>query len=137
MRAYLDSSVILRIVLDEPGALSGWDEFEERVTSDLAEVECHRTLDRLRLRGQLSEQTLVERREALYRLLDACDAVELDRPILRRAAAPFPVALGTLDALHLATALAWRDDRDSGLSLATHDQSLAQAARSLGMRVVG
>lgn len=45
--------------------------------------------------------------------------------------------LGTLDAIHLATAEMWREARGKELVLGTHDQALALAARATGFRVVG
>jgi hypothetical protein len=45
--------------------------------------------------------------------------------------------LGTLDALHLATALVWRERIRQTLVMATHDSSLALAARSFGLDVLG
>jgi predicted nucleic acid-binding protein len=56
--------------------------------------------------------------------------------ILERAADPFPTALGTLDAIHLATALQLRDEYPA-LAFATHDRELATAARSVGFTVEG
>jgi len=50
---------------------------------------------------------------------------------------PLPVALGTLDAIHLATALLWREQSAARLVMATHDAALGLAARSVGFRVVG
>jgi predicted nucleic acid-binding protein len=47
------------------------------------------------------------------------------------------VPLGTLDAIHLATAIAWRDSSDASLVMATHDKALAVAARSVGLQVIG
>jgi hypothetical protein len=41
------------------------------------------------------------------------------------------------DALHLATALVWRDSLSQPLVMATHDRDLALAARSLGIEVLG
>jgi hypothetical protein len=57
--------------------------------------------------------------------------------VLRRASEPFPTPLGTLDAIHLSTALAWRDARNTDLTMATHDTALATAARAVGLQVVG
>ncbi len=57
--------------------------------------------------------------------------------ILRRASESFPAPLGTLDAIHLATALTFRDVTGEELVLATHDQGLAEAARSMNLDVVG
>ena len=61
----------------------------------------------------------------------------LDRTILRRASDPFPVPMGTLDAIHLATALLWQEANDEPLTLATHDAALGLAARAHGMPVIG
>jgi hypothetical protein len=36
------------------------------------------------------------------------DLVLVERPVLARASEPFPTPLGTLDALHLSTALGWQ-----------------------------
>jgi predicted nucleic acid-binding protein len=135
--AYLDASVVLRLVLGEPGRLTEWPRVERAVASGLTEVECLRTLDRLMRTGMLSAEELAERRTVVYRLLEACEVVDVSRPILRRAAEPFPTPLGTLDAIHLATALAWTDQAGTALVLATHDNALRVAARSVGLEVIG
>lgn len=137
MIVYLDSSVLLRRVLGEPGRLAEWEMIESGVTSALAEVECLRTLDRLRLRGALRDPELAAGRRAVWQVLEALELVQLAPPVLRRAADPFPTPLGTLDALHLATALAWREERGAALVLATHDAELGVAAAACGLDVIG
>ena len=137
MIAYLDTSVLLRVVLGQPDRLAEWPEIERGVGSALVEVECLRVLDRLRLRAELPAEELALRREAVYRLTAEMEIVEPTWPVLRRAGQPFPVPLGTLDALHLATALLWRDTRGDELVLATHARELALAARSCGLSVLG
>jgi hypothetical protein len=77
------------------------------------------------------------RRETAAQWLEAVDLVLLQRPILARASEPFPMALGTLDALHLSTALVWQDRMRRPLVMATHDRDLALAARSFGFEVRG
>lgn len=57
--------------------------------------------------------------------------------MLARAAQPFPTTLGTLDAIHLSTALLWRERTGEALTLATHDGALALGARAFGLPVVG
>ena len=47
MIAYLDASVLLRIILEQPMPLPEWPNLEGGVSSVLASIECHRTLDRL------------------------------------------------------------------------------------------
>lgn len=137
MIAYVDSSVLLRLILGEADRLFEWETIDSGVTSALAEVECLRTLDRLRLRGALSDAELAAMRQGVWRLLEGLELVQLALPVLRRAADPFPTPLGTLDALHLATALAWRDERAAVLVLATHDAELGVAAAACGFDVIG
>lgn len=45
--------------------------------------------------------------------------------------------MGTLDVLHLATALLWRDFTGIDLAMATHDIALPSAAKAMGLVVVG
>lgn len=137
MIAYLDSSVLLRVVLGQRNAIKEWRSIERGIASALVEVECLRTLDRLRLNEGLSDEEIALRREAVFRLLESMEIIELTRPILTRAAHPLPTALGTLDAIHLATALLWREGRQEDLVMATHDTALAVAARASGFRLVG
>lgn len=137
MIAYLDSSTILRIVLGQTNALKEWRSITQGVASALVEVECLRTLDRLRLGEGLKDVEIAASRETVFRLLEAIEVVELTRPILSRAAQPLPTALGTVDAIHLATALLWKERTRADLVMATHDEGLATASRASGLRVVG
>ena len=137
MIAYLDSSVLLRVLLGQRDSLPEWTSIETGLGSSLVEVECLRTLDRLRLRGSISDEVIALRREALFRLTAAMELVDPGRAVLRRAAEPFPTSLGTLDAIHLATALLVREERGDDLIIATHDAELGLASRALGFRVLG
>ena len=137
MTAYVDSSVLLRVVLGQSHALKEWKTIRQGVASALVEVECLRTLDRLRLRGGVSDSDVATRRHTIFRLLEAMEIVEPNRTILARAAQPLPTELGTLDAIHLASAMLWRERTEAELVMATHDIALGTAARSCGLRVVG
>jgi predicted nucleic acid-binding protein len=137
MTAYLDSSVLLRLVLGQAGTLREWRTVQRGIASALVEVECLRTLDRLRLRERIPDPDLAIRRETVFRLLEAVELVEPTRAILTRAAHSLPTELGMLDAIHLATALAWQEREGLALTMATHDSALATAARASGLRVVG
>ena len=137
MIAYLDSSVLLRRLLGQPDALAEWDAITQPLGSTLVEVECLRTLDRLRLRRALSDEALAQQREAVYRLRGSIELVELTRAVLNRAAQPMPTPLGTLDAIHLATAMMWGEHSGSSLVMATHDAGLGRAARAIGLGVIG
>jgi predicted nucleic acid-binding protein len=100
-------------------------------------VESLRTIDRLRLEGALSVEEAASRRAIVAEWLEAVDLVLLQRPVLARASEPFPTPLGTLDALHLATALVWQDRMRQTVVMATHDRDLALAARAFGLEVRG
>jgi len=134
---YVDASVLLRVALGEPAALPEWPQISRGVSSALITVECLRTLDRLRLRRRVGDPAVATRRATILSLIDAIEIVEIDTTVLDRAAQPMPTELGTLDAIHLATALLWKESTGAGLVMATHDVALALAARAHGLTVVG
>ncbi len=137
MTAYVDTSVLLRVALGQADALPQWRQIERGVSSFLSRVEALRTLDRLRLRARLPDRELARRRAHILELLDTLELVEVDVLVLERAAQPLPTELGTLDAIHLATALLWRELEDRKLLMATHGAALAVAAQAHGFDVLG
>ena len=132
----MDSSVLLRVVLGEPGRLRVWSKITGAVASELITLECLRTIDRARIRLRLDDEDVADRRAAVLEAIEAFSLVPVGPPVLERAAEPFPTMLGSLDAIHLASALLVRDSFED-LSVATHDQELAVAARAMGFRVHG
>ena len=137
MIAYIDTSALLRIVLREPGALDDLRSYDGLVSSELIGVESARTIDRLRMQGTLSMDEAAERAAAVNEWLEAIDLVLLRPPVLSRASEPMPMPIGSLDAIHLATALIWRDRIGPLPELATHDGVLGTAARAFGFEVRG
>ena len=137
MIAYIDSSVILRVVLGQADRLKEWKLLRLGVASALVEVECLRTLDRLKLREGVADAEIAARREAVFRIVEELEIVEPTKPVLARASQPLPTPLGTLDAIHLATALLWHEKERKNLVMATHDAALGIAARACGLRVAG
>ena len=137
MIAYVDSSVVLRLIMGQTDSLSEWPRISRGVASELVTVECLRTVDRLSQAYEISRERSLELREAVYRVVETLEVVGLSRSVLARAGQPLPVPLGTLDALHLATALLWSETLDTDLVLATHDRGLARAARACGLAVAG
>jgi len=135
--AYVDASVLLRVALGQPDALPEWRQIDQGVASALVMTECLRTLDRLRLRAGLSDAEVAIRRATILALIGSLELVEIDSVVLDRAAQPMPTELGTLDAIHLATALLWKDLTHAGLIMATHDTALALSAQAHGLHVVG
>jgi len=137
MRAYLDSSVLLRVIFGEALALPQFRAIELAVSSELLRVECLRTVDRVRLRGLLNDEEVSSRSVAVYEAVRRVELVPLTAPVLDRAAQPFPTTLGTLDAIHLSSALLWQQSEGAALTFLTHDGELATAARALGFTVLG
>jgi predicted nucleic acid-binding protein len=135
--AYIDTSVLLRLVLREPGALNELRSYDALVSSELIAVESSRTIDRLRLQGSLTVEEAADRSRAMSDWLEAIDLVLLRQPVLSRASEPFSTPLGTLDAVHLATALIWRERMGALPTMATHDAALGLAARTFGFDVRG
>ena len=125
MIAYLDASVILRLVLGQADQLAEWPDVTDGVASALAELECLRTLDRLRTERRVAEAIIASRREAVYHFMRSVEIVETTRAVLERASQPLPTTLGTLDAIHLATAMLWSERTQNELVMATHERALA------------
>ena len=88
MTVYLDASVILRVVLGQPDSLREWRQVSRGVASALVEVECLRTLDRLRLLRGIPDREIALRRETVLRVLRSSELVDISRSILQRAAQP-------------------------------------------------
>jgi len=137
MIAYVDSSVLLRVALGQPNALAEWRQVDRGVSSALISTESLRTLDRLRIRANLSDIEVANRRATILALVDSLELVEIDSVVLNRAAQPMPTELGTLDAIHLASALLFRDWTGTDPVMATHDGALGLAAQAHGLKVLG
>ena len=137
MKVYLDTSVVLRRMLRQRGALSDWSGWSSIYSSVLLRVESLRTLDRLRLEGLVTDEQRAALREQLQMVFDSITLVHLSDHLLERASQPFPAALGTIDAIHLSTALAISVQEGVDLMMVTHDEQLARAARSMGLPASG
>ena len=137
MKAYLDTSVILRKLLGEPGAIKEWGQWDDACTSEITRIESLRTLDRLRLQGSLDDGEVAEKMELLRNILETTDLITLDSTILDRASQSFPTVIGTLDAIHLASALLYIEEKKHKLLFMTHDLRLGIAAQALGFETCG
>lgn len=124
---YIDASAALKLVVEEPeswalaDALAG----DQLISSEICRVELGRALLRLGL-GQGAERLVrgvVERIELL----------RLDDQILDRASEVGPSDLRSLDAIHLASALAIGRELDA---VVTYDRRLAGAAQEAGLAVL-
>jgi predicted nucleic acid-binding protein len=137
MNVYLDSSVVLRRLRRETASVVTWARWERAYSSVLLRVEVLRTIDRSRLNGVLTDHDVAELIGQAHVIFDVIEFVTISHPILDRASQSFSTALGTLDALHLATALRLVEAEQIGLTFLTHDAELAVAARSVNLPVEG
>lgn len=122
---YADASALVKLVVEEPEsrAMHRWFVEARRVTtSRIGVIEAARAASR-------RDHDPVHRE----RVLNDVEVFEVDRTIATLAAALEPPRLRTLDAIHLATALALRSELDA---FVTYDDHLAEAARALGLPVV-
>ncbi len=132
MKCYLDSSVVLRYLLNGDQSLTKIKSFKAVGSSRLLQTECLRVINRYRLENLIDDDQLVEVTRALDLMLGGMQLFRISDPVLARAGGPFPVVVGTLDAIHLATALLW----DPQVELFTFDKQLARAAESMGIRLL-
>ena len=121
---YLDSSAFVKAVLDEPESAALRDFLarppQRRLSSALLRAEA------LRAVRHLGPDALSRIRSGLRRV----DLVAVNDGILDAAGILAPRILRTLDAIHLATALAVGDDL---ASVITYDHRMAEGARLLGL----
>jgi predicted nucleic acid-binding protein len=121
---YLDTSVLLAFLRAEDAAPDEALWREPLVSSRLVEYE---TLIRLNA-GNHRERHGDSARALLARIA----MLELVQPVVARASEPFPFALRTLDALHLASML-FLIDQGVPLELASYDRRLVSAAEQVGI----
>ena len=130
MRAcYLDASALVKLATSEAeteALRAELEHYDTRVTNRLATVEVARAL----LRRGVASAVLVD---AVAESFTGLSIVELDGVIAEVAAGIAPPALRSLDAIHLASALAVREELDA---VVTYDARLAHAARTAGLKVV-
>ena len=137
MNCYLDSSVVIRKLFGEKHPLAEWKKIKIGFSSRLLKLECLRTIDRLRLKASISNEETSERMSGLHETLSHIALLPITERIFEKAEQSFPTPLASLDSIHLATALLWREKQGKGFLFATHDELLAMAAKAQGFEVIG
>ena len=137
MKAYLDSSILLRVLLREPRPLRSFKRIKFAVSSELLRVECFRVIDRLRLEARLADADVASLQQELHQVCASVEFVRVTPLLLGMASQPFPTTVRTLDAIHLASAMLWTQGREEQVVFLTHDAQLGTAARALGFEVDG
>jgi predicted nucleic acid-binding protein len=84
----------------------------------------------------IDDAEVVQLRRNIELIHGVLHIIPLSERILARAGEAFPTVIGTLDAIHLATALHIRDATGIDVFL-THDTQLASAASASGFTVEG
>jgi len=80
---------------------------------------------------------MAEKAQNLKEILEIASLIPLSPSVLRRAGQSFPTVIGTLDALHLASALLCVERHGLKLVFLTHDIRQALAAQALGFECRG
>ncbi len=124
---YLDSSALVKLAVTEPesDSLFRWlsdRPNQVRVSSSIIRVEVPRAVWR-------ADPAAVPES---YQLILRMREVLLSDAVLTKAATARPATLSSLDAIHLASALAIRNDLDAFVA---YDQRLLAAARNAGLPV--
>src|SRR5205823_13210193 len=111
MMIYLDTSVVLRPLLDQPRKLSSWGDWEAAYSSELMGVECRRVIDRLRLESIFDDKEVGQAIERLIQVEKTIKRIRLNKSIIHAASKTMPTIVKTLDAFHLTSAVAVRERR--------------------------
>jgi predicted nucleic acid-binding protein len=123
--AYVDASALVKLIMpeEESGALHRWYvEAERLITSRAGMVETERATRR---RPHDENQRML--------ILRGVEILEVDAGIGRVAGSVEPPTVRTLDAIHVASALALGPELEA---FVTYDDRLANAARAIGLPVV-
>ena len=138
MNIYAESSAVLAWLLGEDVAPRVRDALASAalvMASDLTLIECDRVLIRAVALGEIAEADAADRRAQLNAAAAHWHVLRVSADIVERARRPFPgEPIRTLDAIHLASALAARS-AVAGVHLLSLDDRIRGAARGLGLQL--
>lgn len=138
MTVYAESSAVLAWLLGEEAGHSVREVLQHSdvvQSSDLTLVECDRVLIRAVTSGEMAEAAAGDRRAHLNAATSHWHVWRVSPDIVERARHPFPgEPIRTLDALHLASALAVRS-AVPGVERLSLDDRIRRAARLLGFHL--
>jgi predicted nucleic acid-binding protein len=138
VNVYAESSAVLAWLLGEETGRSVREVLQHTelvMVSDLTLVECDRVLIRAVTTGEIDEAAAADRRAHLNAAASHWHLWRVSPSIVERARLPFPAEpIRTLDAIHLASALAIRSAVPR-VELLTLDERIRRAAKQLGFQV--
>lgn len=132
---YVETSALLRVVLEGDESLRPLLAGPGRYTSALTFTEAARAILRARREGRLDARGAREARKRVAEFGRGCDLVAVEERVLERAGREFPVEpVRTLDAVHLATVIVLSDGAIA-LDVVSCDRRVRDNAEALGLRV--
>jgi len=138
VNVYAESSAVLAWLLGEESGHSVREVLRHAelvMASDLTLVECDRVLIRAVTTGEIDEAAAADRRAHLNAAASHWNLWRVSPDIVERARYPFPTEpVRTLDAIHLASALAVRS-AIPGVALLSLDDRIRRAGKQLGFRL--
>lgn len=135
--AYVDASVLLAILFCEEVALDDLMEYRDLYSSKIIQTEALRTCHRVRIQEKYSDEQFAEILFNLQTLLLDFNLIPVTDSILEAASRSFPTIIGTLDAIHLTTAVLLKNQKHIDTIILTHDRQLQIAAQAVGFGVRG
>ena len=133
MIVYLDSSFVIHRLLGVGKPAEFWGKWEKAYASALMRTECFRIANNLRLAGKLDDAGRARLGAWIETVCNAVTQIPLTDNVMKRAAEAYPVEIGTLQALHLATMQELESVHGVKCVLASDDDGLVQAAKALGI----
>jgi predicted nucleic acid-binding protein len=135
-RLYVETSALLRALLDGDGSLRPVLSGAGLFTSALTFVEAARAVSRARRERRLDAGEAREAERQLAAFERSCDVIALGDEVLRRAREDFPEEpVRTLDAIHLASVRVL-DAELGGFEVASCDDRVRRNAGALGFGLV-
>lgn len=138
MNVYAESSAVLEWLLGEESGHSVREVLRHAdlvMASDLTLVECDRVLIRAVTTREIDEAAAADRRAHLNAAASHWHLWRVSSDIVERARQPFPTEpVRTLDAIHLASALAARS-AIPGIALLSLDDRIRLAGKQLGFHL--
>lgn len=132
MTVYLDSTCVIRHLLGIGQQAGFWGKWKAAYASTLMRTECFRVANRLRLDGKLDDAGRARLGGWIETVCSTVTQVPITDAVMRRAAEAFPVAVGTLQAIHLATMQELEAVHGIRCALASDDAGMVQAAKAIG-----
>jgi predicted nucleic acid-binding protein len=142
MIVYLDSSVILSIIFQEPTlnkSIDVWKSSDIRVSSILLVAECKITIKRYYLHNKkkLGSNWKTRKLEELDKLLEEINFKNIDS-LTMEILAKEDILSGcrTLDALHLSTAIEFKNELGEDLFIFSYDKDFNKVATELNFKTL-